>query len=499
MSNHNLFSIDVNSHLKKAATHTFGSPSHYPVELVRAALIRKASKIDILINHYKICIQDNGSGLDIASLETLTTILDPSKPASQKEEAVEKMQTRNGFGLLAIFASSSGEILIENVSSYGKTQILFRNNLIKKNESCTLNTGTRITIFTRRNRNISREKEILKIYCKSAQVDILLNNHLISKQPIFSHHLALLKTDRSKNNIREEIAIPKSGNLCIIRLYDMGIPYSYFSLPPQNGFVFDAAIEYSGEITENHIKYLTEHTYDLYKWLSYNYSSASLHIKERIEELIFTHYRLSEDSSLIKDFSAFKKFNSEKTLTISQITNKAKSHTIFAVLKNKEYLTYNTDNRFVLSLTQNQGDILMNLMHIPITFLSPIFQREKLFYKFYSFLKKSLKQIIFNLFIIISNKKTIKPEHLSYSEKFFLNILNKYISKNNESLFYNITINMIESRLPFISLYQKKYYKKSVKQKLLIKRNNPCVKKAIYAVGKDPENIELFIPLISIF
>ena len=497
MSNYNLFSIDVSSHLKKAATHTFGSSSHYPVELVRAALIRKASKIDILINHYKICIQDDGSGLDIGSLETLITILDPSKPASQKEEAVERMQTRNGFGLLAIFASLPGKFLIENVSSYGKTQILFRNNLIKKKESCTLNTGTRITIFTRRNRNISREKKILKIYCKSAQVDILLNNHLISKQPIFSHHLALLKMDRSKNNTREEIAIPKSGNLCIIRLYDMGIPYFYFSLPPQKGFIFDAAIEYSGEITESYIKYLTEHTYDLYKWLSYNYSSASLHIKERIEELIFTHYRLTGDTSFIKDFSAFKKFKSEKALTITQITNKAKSHTIFAVPKNKEYLAYNTDNRFVLSLTQNQGDILMNLIHIPITFMSPLFQRKKIFYEFYSFLKKSLKQTIFNLFTILSNKKITKPEHLSYSEKFFLNILNKYISQNNEALSYNITINMIESRLPFLYLYQKKCCKKSVKQKLLIKRNHPCVKKAIYAVGKDYENIELFIPLID--
>lgn len=497
MSNYNLFSIDISSHLKKAATHTFGSSSHYPVELVRAALIRKASKIDILINHYKICIQDDGSGLDIASLETLITILDPSKPAPQKEEAVERMQTRNGFGLLAIFASLPGKFLIENVSSYGKTQILFRNNLIKKNESCTLNTGTRITIFTRRNRNILREKKILKIYCKSAQVDILLNNHLISKQPIFSHHLALLKMDRSKNNTREEIAIPESGNLCIIRLYDMGIPYSYFSLPPQKGFIFDAAIEYSGEITESYIKYLTEHTYDLYKWLSYNYSSASLHIKERIEELIFTHYRLTGDTSFVKDFSAFKKFKSEKTLTITQITNKAKSHTIFAVPKNKEYLAYNTDNRFVLSLTQNQGDILMNLIHIPITFMSPLFQRNKIFYEFYSFLKKSLKQTIFNLFTILSNKKITKPEHLSYSEKFFLNILNKYISQNNEALSYNITINMIESRLPFLYLYQKKCCKKSVKQKLLIKRNHPCVKKAIYAVGKDYENIELFIPLID--
>jgi len=496
VSNNDLFSIDVNSHLEKAAKHTFGSSSHYPVELVRAALKRKANKINIHINHNQICIQDNGSGLDIASLETLITILDPSKQALQKEEAVEKMQTRNGFGLLAIFASSPKKILIENVSSYGKTEILFMNNLIKK-KPCSLNTGTRITIFTRRNRNLSKEKQILKIYCKSAQIDILLNNCLISKKPIFSHHIAAIKIEPSKNNTREHVAIPESGNLCIIRLFDMGIPYSYISLPPQNGFIFNAAIEYSGEITENQIRSLTEHTYSLYKWLADNYLSFPLNTKERIEELIFTHYRSTGDTSFIKDFSAFKKFKSEKTLTISQIINESKSHTIYAILKNKEYLIYNTDKRFVLSLTQDQGDILMNLMHIPITFLSPLFQRKKLFYKFYSFSKKSLKQVIFNLFIIISNKKIIKPEHLSYSEKFFLNTLNKYISQNNEALFYNITINMIESRLPFLSLYQKKCCKKSVKQKLLIKRNNPYVKKAIYAVGKDPKNIEIFIPLIN--
>ena len=32
-ANTTLFSIDVDAHLKKAASHTFGSPSHYPVEL----------------------------------------------------------------------------------------------------------------------------------------------------------------------------------------------------------------------------------------------------------------------------------------------------------------------------------------------------------------------------------------------------------------------------------------------------------------------------------
>jgi hypothetical protein len=497
MNNYSLFSIDVNSHLEKAAKHTFGSSSHYPVELVRAALKREANKINVHINHNKICIQDNGSGMDRASIETLITLLDPSKSTSQKEEAVEKMQTHNGFGLLAIFASSPEKILIENVSSYGKTQILFKNNIIKKNRYCNLNTGTRITIFSRRNQNILREKQILKIYCKSAQIDILLNNCLISKKPVFSHHIAVLKIEKSKNNTQVQVAIPESGNLCIIRLFDMGIPYSYFSLPPKNGFIFDAAIEYSGEITENQIRPLTEHTYNLYKWLCDNYNSFPLNIKERTEELIFTHYRSTGDTSFINDFSAFKKFKSEKTLCISQIIQEAKFHPIFAVLKNKEHLNYNTCNHFVLSLTQNQGDILINLLNIPITFLSPGFKKKKSFFKFYSLFKKSLKYITLNLFIIIPSMKIIKSEHLSFSEQFFLNTLNKYISQNNEHLFNNIHAYMIESTLPFLSLCPKKFFKKSIKQKLLINRNHSIVKKTIYAIEKNPANMEMFIPLIN--
>ena len=33
MNDTNLFSIDVDAHLRKAASHTFGSAAHYPVEL----------------------------------------------------------------------------------------------------------------------------------------------------------------------------------------------------------------------------------------------------------------------------------------------------------------------------------------------------------------------------------------------------------------------------------------------------------------------------------
>src|SRR5512137_1616883 len=92
----NLFSIDVEAHLKKAASHTFGSPSHYPVELVRAALKRGAGEVDIRVGRTRIQVTDNGSGMDADAIKTLTTLLDPTQPTELKEAAVETLQNRGG-------------------------------------------------------------------------------------------------------------------------------------------------------------------------------------------------------------------------------------------------------------------------------------------------------------------------------------------------------------------------------------------------------------------
>ena len=59
----NIFSIDIESHLKKLAAFTYQSIYHYPVELVRLAFQRGATRTDVFIKSDRIIIQDNGKEL----------------------------------------------------------------------------------------------------------------------------------------------------------------------------------------------------------------------------------------------------------------------------------------------------------------------------------------------------------------------------------------------------------------------------------------------------
>ncbi len=498
MSPSNLFSIDVDAHLKKAASHTFGSSSHYPVELVRSALRRGAREVDIEISRNRIRVRDNGPGIDAASIKTLTCLMDPTQPTAVKEEAVEALQTRKGFGLLALFAFSPEKILVENASASGKLRVLFQEGMLSTFDSCSLTTGTCITLFPGTNRDIAREKQILQVYCQPVQKEIRLNNRLISRGPVLSLQMAYLKITPSKYISHGTIGIPSTGDLCRLRLLDQEIPYRYVTLPPFKGFIFDAAVEYPYDnlITKNILNHLTEFIFRLYQWLCQHHAGTSPQIQSRIEELIFTHYRLTGDSSLFRYFSPFGVFRSSDSLSLPHIIRQSSTSPIFAVPRGKERLRYNTTGKKVLSLTREQADFLINRQNLPITFLSPLFKKEKRFPKlFYSF-KKNLRRIILYLFPFASRKKILNLHQLSSSEQFFMHTLNQYLSQPGDSFLSHTTALqavLIPSRGPFPSIPGKKG-KKS--HPLLIRRSHPLIRKAINAVQREPGDVEIFVPLI---
>ncbi|MCP5049507.1 MAG: hypothetical protein GY940_20215, partial [bacterium] len=197
MNSQTLFSIDVDAHLKKAASFTFGSSSHYPVELVRAALTRGAREVDIFCSSNQLQVQDNGTGLDGNSLETLTCILDPVQPPAVKESAVEQLQTRKGLGLLAIFASLPEKILVENVCKppVGKKRIHFYKNKLETTGQCSLEEGTRITLIGK-NRDHAGEKQLLQIFCQSVSNKIRLNRRVISGHNSLPRQMVTIKLSR---------------------------------------------------------------------------------------------------------------------------------------------------------------------------------------------------------------------------------------------------------------------------------------------------------------
>ncbi|HLP60669.1 MAG TPA: hypothetical protein VK186_17635, partial [Candidatus Deferrimicrobium sp.] len=501
----NLFSIDVEAHLKKAASHTFGSSSHYPVELVRAALRRGAGEIDIRVSRSFVQVSDNGPGLDEEALKTLICLLDPAQTTALKEEAVQMLQNRSYFGLLAIFAPAPRKILVENASDREKIAIVFEKGSLKKSNSRNIKIGTRITLFGATGRSPALEKHILGVYCRPVQMNIRLNNRLISRGPLLElpELLASLNISGSKYISRGIMGIPRSGDICRLRLLDQGIPYRYVTFPPHKGFIFDAAVEYigmntetaNGEITGEFLDHLAEYAFQLYQWMCRNHASASVPLQVRMEELIFDHHRFLHtpshshrkvSKSLLEHFAPFKVWGDSQALSLPEIKKRGRKSPVFAVPRHKEHLRYNTLGKTVLSLTREQADLLVNLEKLPITFLAPVYRKENRLPVFFYSLKKGWKRILFNHFgFLFRMGKVLRFDELTPGEQLFMKTVNEYLAGHGEG--NTIEAMMVSSRGPFPSIPA---------QPLLIRREHPLVRKAVEAVQADPRNAAIFMPLL---
>jgi hypothetical protein len=498
-----IFSIDVEEHLKKAASHTFGSSAHYPVELVRAALRRGANHIDIHVATNTIRVQDDGTGLDTPSIETLVCLMDPTQPAEVKEAAVEELQNREGIGLLAVFASNPDEIFIENVSNAGKTLIHYRNKRYNKTNTCSLAAGTRITI-SGSHRDHNREKQLLEAFCRSVPVEIRLNRHLIGNQPLLSYQIAAMKinsfTTSSLTIFGGQIGVPINGTNCHIRLLDRAIPYHHITLPPQQGLIFDAAVETTGEVAKEMIDHLCLHAQRLYNWLCDRYASTSLEHRERIEELVFTHTRITKQETFLNKISPFQIFNTVEpgqALNLSQVRQKAAAGSLYAVPRKKEWarnryrFRFHTGSKTVLLLPREQADLLINHLSIPITFLEPKARRQNPFPVIRYRIRKAIERFILSLLPVPG--KELDPGQLTKPEQMLVMGLSKY--------FPGYKINIVDSKGPFASVHIKR--KRNSKDKedmkediLLIRRKHPLVQKALKAVQVDPRHIEIIVSSI---
>lgn len=494
----NLFSIDVEAHLKKAASYTFGSSAHYPVELVRAALRRGASQVDVHIAQDRLQVIDNGRGLDAADIKTLIILMDPKEPEALKEEAVESIQTHEGMGLLAIFASNPREILVENNTSSSKLQLYSKKNLFKKSGSIQTSSargtgGTRITLMGM-HREIDREKQLLEAFCRSVRQDVRLNHRSLGGQPFLSGQMAVMELSPLKSISVSfgQVGIPVTGRTCHFRFLDQGIPWHHFSLPPQKGFIFDVSVETTGGMTKDLVDYLVQYAFRLYQWLGQRYTTAEPVHRDRIEELLFTHCRLTKDDSLISQFAPFSLFNSRRSLSLRQVKEKAARGLLYAVPGYKDRLRYNTAHKTVLSLTREQADLLINHLNIPIIFLNPVANRVNPILTFWYALKRGFKRFILNL--LPGPKKVLESNRLTKGQQLFTATLTGYLDGQSEfSLYYRpgVEVLLIPSRGPYPSLTLKKN-----KRKLFIRCDHPLVQKAIRAVQTDPRDIEIFAPLL---
>lgn len=214
--------------------------------------------------------------------------------------------------------------------------------------------------------------------------------------------------------------------------------------------------------------------------------------RDRIEELLFTHCRLTRDDSLIMQFAPFSLFNSRRSLSLRQVKEKAARGLLYAVPGHKDRLRFNTAQKTVLSLTREQADLLINHLNIPITFLNPVAHRVNPIPTYWYELKRGFKRFILSL--LPGPKKVLKSDQLTKGQQMFTAALTQCLVGQGEfSLFHRpgVQVLLIPSRGPFPSISLKKN-----KKQLFIRRDHPLVQRAIRAVQSDPRDIELFVLLL---
>lgn len=490
-----LFSIDVDAHLKKAASHTFGSPAHYPVELVRSALARGAQQVQVSLSKYHIQVDDDGKGLAPEAIQTLVRLMNPDVSVADKEAAVEALQTRDGMGLLAVFAANPDEVTIENAPLPPDkcSRLHFKGTgRFHMDQDAGIDKGARITLHTRP-RKIENEQRMLDIFCRAVKADIRVNGESISGHDALNGQLAILELEPSRCIQGGQIGVPREGKLCRLQLLDRGIPWHHLTLPPVQGYIFDTAVEYRGDPSDagsDLVPELLPYAEKLYQWLCKRYSNADSHYRERFEELIFTRCRLTGDVSLLHRFNPFKLYGSVFALDLAELKKKVAEGVVYAVPRNKEHLKYNTggNGNTVLSLTRDQADLIINFLKIPVTFLAPMRQRLFSWWKLRCNIKNVRQRVL--KFLTPVPKAILGGSQLSPSEITFLNVVNSRL----EDQTYRFTASkavMTNSRRPFPSVTD------TVAGICLLRRSHPLVRQAVLAVEKDPENIELFLPFLD--
>lgn len=482
-----LFSIDVEAHLRKAASHTFSSPSHYPVELVRWALRRGAERVDVDISGDCIEVRDNGKGLAIKEIETLVCLLDKQRSVDEKESAVEWLQTREGMGLLAIFAPRPGYIRVENESHWGKRTIEFKNNKVveKRDAWLAIKQGTIVNLLSR-HRDVEQEKNILSAFCRKVTKSVYLNGRILGNEPLLINQLATvgIVDQVGGQRLQGMVGIPVDRLLCHIRLLDQFIPWHHVSLPPQQGFIFDVALEYVGEINGGLIELLCHEGRRLYEWLVRRYDTASPVIQGRIEELVFSHARLTGNCSLVDEFKPFRLYHSDERWGLKQVKERVANGMVYAVPVRKEPLDFNSGGKSVLFLQREQADFLINTLRLPISFLNPVRRRRNRGLEWGWMWRQWFRRWVLKLWP--KPGAVVLPGQMTEVEKRFMEQLNQYLKEQVE-----VAV-LVSSKWPFPWLRLKVEGDWGEKREVIgIRRQHPLIHRAVRLVAEDKRNIVL--------
>lgn len=489
-------SIDMEALLRKLPGHSFRSPHHYPVELVRTALVRGAIKVSVTVHRSRVEISDDGPPLNESKLEKLCDVFDSRKPAYERQAALAFFEDERGIDILAAFSPSPKAVIIETVGkSRSGARITFRRGAQPHRRASSGEPGTRITIL-RAEGNTQKERETLRDYCRHAGAEILMDGSIISRRPAPENELASIPLTAWANVGGGSLWIPDEGDVCRIWFMDHGIRWRRSFFPPRHGMVFEAAVECAGKAPDDFSERVREASLKLYRLIANEYDSFSPSHRDRVEELLFLHYRHTLDLTLAGDFRPFMVLDHAARMSLVEIKKRTEEGALQALRVDDDPGRYYTKSSTVLILTLLQWEFLVDHAGIRLSTPTPVPGPDPRPVRLYRWLKKKGAGAASTA--RLSLLKPVDRDELDEQETRLLDLISKELDSGRFRLPGVSPGNPIEiimsDRGRSVPGRVLDYEGKTV---LALFRHNRHIRCAARTLEKNPANIYMVLPMLT--
>jgi hypothetical protein len=349
-----LFSIDVDSLIGKVAARTFRSPHHYPV--VRAALGRGAGHVRVSVDRTSLAVRDDGEGVPEDSLAGLVRVFDRSLAPAARQAALASLEDGGGAGLLAALAPSPSRLEIDTAGGGGRGwTVTVEGGQARRRPASRPIEGTRVRLVRRGDPRA--ERRALSEWCAFARASVVVDGEQVGGHGPPPDAIARREVNRGGRR-RGVVWIPARGDACRVEVLEAGIRRSELVGPPEEGLVFEAALEIDEGGVSAARSDLIETARGLYEDLPRLHRHAPPSVRPRIEQLLFLHHRRTHETRLLDAVAPFATLGPGPGMGLSEVRRRVREGDVRAIEVGDDPRRYQTRGIVVLALTPAQREFL---------------------------------------------------------------------------------------------------------------------------------------------
>jgi hypothetical protein len=486
-----LLSIDADAHLQKLGVCMFPTPAQLPVELVRAALKRRASSVTVYVRRGRLVVDDDGEGIAGRQWLELACALNAGRNAVDREKAIDSLQSAAspGIGMLSVFVPGARSIRIENSSLDGQAVMHVSAGRVRLFASSARSRGTRITVV-RHSGPAAIEQKLLKELCAAVPQDITVNGRKIERKALLRRTLVQQNVDLGTGRSPALVAVPAQGDVCRIWLMDQRIPWQAFTSAAYHGLVFEAALETASLPSGPEFVFLAKAAGRLYQWLAANYLSFPEKYQERIEDLLFKKARLAGDLQLFSVFSPFRLWRSRRRLNLEEVRRRAERNILYALPVGSDPDRFLGRHHEALLLTPLQKDFLLNHLGLPLVTPAASMTRQGKFSRMFFSARRKTSRLLARLprpavRRAAAGSASGEEKLLCREMENFWARSQRHVRPSPESI--SLSVIMADGR----GLAPAVWVDEGRNHMLLLRRRHPLVVMAARSVARDHANAEL--------